>query len=85
MKFKVELNPFKQKAIVSTNISGQLHSVEIYYEDIDEWNSFKINGQEFDIQFHYDDEFLVPIYPIEDNKVDYSKTCETELTFKLTD
>lgn len=85
MKFKVEINPFKQKATVSTKVNNQSHTVEIYYEDIDEWNSFKVNGQEFDIQFHYDAEFLVSIYPIENDRIDYSKTCEVELTFKLTD
>ena len=85
IKFKVEVNPFKRKAIINSTIGKIQYTKIIYYEDIDEWSSFEFGEKTFDIQFHYDAEFLVFIYPVEENKVDYTKPYEVELTFKMTD
>lgn len=85
IKFKVEVNPFLKKAVINSKICKIQYTKIMYYEDIDEWNSFEFGRKKFDIQFHYDAEFLVSIYPVEENKVDYTKPYEVLLTFKMTD
>ena len=85
IKFKVQVNPFKKEAIINTKIGKTQYTKIIYYNDIDEWNSFEFAGNVFDIHFHYDAEFLVSIYPVENNKVDFSKPFAVKLNFKLTD
>jgi hypothetical protein len=85
IKFKVEVNPFLRKVVINSKIGKILYTKIIYYEVIDEWNSFEFDGKPFDIQFHYDAEFLVSIYPVEENKVDYTKPYDVELIFKMTD
>lgn len=84
-KFNVEVNPFKRKAIINSKIGKIEYSKIIYYEDIDEWNSFEFGEKTFDIQFHYDAEFLVSIYPVNNAKVDYTKPYDVKLTLKMTD
>ena len=83
IKFKVEVNPFLKKAIINTKIDAIDYTKIIYYEDIDEWSSFEFNGKIFDIQFHYDSEFMVSIYHVENNKVDYNKQYDVELIIQL--
>jgi len=83
--FKVEVNPFLRKASINSKIGKVNYTKILYYSENDEWNSFEFAGQVFDIQFHYDAEFLVSIYPVENNKVDYTKPFKVELTFKMTD
>lgn len=85
IKFKVQVNPFKKIATISTKLNRKGFSTELYYEDIDEWNTFEMDGNTFDIHFHYDAEFLVSIYPVINNKVDYTKKHNVELSFKMTD
>ncbi len=85
IEFKVQVNPFIKEAIINTKIGVIEYTHKMYYEDIDEWKSFEFCGQTFDIHFHYDAEFLVSIYPVEGNKVDFSKPFKVELTFKMTD
>lgn len=85
IKFKVEVNPFKRKAVINSKIGKFQYTKIMYYEDIDQWDSFEFNEKIFDIHFHYDAEFLVSIYPVEENKVDYTKPYKVELTFKMTD
>ena len=85
IKFKVQVNPFKKIAIISTHINKKLFTMSMYYENIDEWNSFELDGITFDIHFHYDAKFLVSIYPVKNNKVDYTKQYSVNLSFKMTD
>jgi hypothetical protein len=85
IKFKVEVNPFLRKAVINSKIGKILYTKIIYYEDIEEWNSFEFGDKTFDIEFKYEAEFLVSIYPVENNKVDYTKPYKVELTFKMTD
>ena len=83
--FKVQVNPFKREAIINSKIGTIQYTRSIYFDDIDEWNSFEFGENIFDIHFHYDAEFLVSIYPVENNVVDYTKPFEVELTFKMVD
>ena len=85
IKFKVQVNPFKKIALISTYINKILFIRSMYYENIHEWNSFEMDGIIFDIHFHYDAEFLVSIYPVKNNKVDYTKQYSVNLSFKMTD
>ena len=85
IKFKVQVNPFKKIAIISTHFNKKLFTKLMYYDNIDEWNSFEMAGITFDIHFHYDAEFLVSIYPVKNNKVDYTKQYSVNLSFKMTD
>jgi hypothetical protein len=82
-KFKVEVNPFIREAIIKSIINDVEHTLEMYYEDVDEWNGFMLDGKHFDIHFDYDEEFSVSIYEIKDNIARYDNSCEVELTIKL--
>ena len=85
LDFKVKVNPFTRSVNINVDFKGITYTIATGYEDIDEWNAFEFGGQTFDIHFHYDAEFLVSIYPVEDNKVDFPKPFKVELTFKMTD
>jgi len=86
MKFKVEVNPFKKKAIIKTMIGGFDFTKEIYYKELDEWNSFQVVGERvFDIHFHYDEEFTVSIYLVNDGCLPRYTPCIVELTIKLSE
>lgn len=83
--FNVEVNPFLQKGIITTEIDTVLHSVIIYYNEVDEWNSFDINGQVYDIHFYYSSEFTVSIYPVIKDVTDYESPCKVRLKIVLKD
>jgi hypothetical protein len=85
INFKVQVNPFTKKTVINTKIGKIEYTKILYYEDIDQWDSFELAGETFDIHFHYDAEFLVSIYPVENNKVDFEKPYKVKLTFKMTD
>ena len=85
INIKVEVNPFLNKATINSKIKNILYTKIIYYECIDDWNSFSFNNMVFDIHFHYDAEFSVTIYPVKNNKIDYSKNYKVDLIIKLTD
>ena len=85
IRFNVEVNPFLQKGIITTEIDTVLHSVIIYYNEVDEWNSFDINGQVYDIHFYYSSEFTVSIYPVIKDVADYENHCKVKLKIVLKD
>ena len=85
IRFNVEVNPFLQKGIITTEIDTVLHSVIIYYNEVDEWNSFDINGQVYDIHFYYSSEFTVSIYPVIKDVADYENPCKVKLKIILKD
>ncbi len=85
MKFNAIVNPFLHEVKLTCKDKKTTHEIVFNYESIDEWNSFEIDGKTFDIQFHYDAEFLISIYPVENNKVDFSKSQNVKIKFKLTD
>lgn len=85
IKFKVQVNPFAKIAVITTKINRVLFERKMYYENIDEWNSFEMNQKTYDIHFHYDAKFLVSIYGVTNNIVDYTKQYKVILTFKMTD
>lgn len=84
-KFKVQVNPFTQEAIIKTKIGSTEFSHIMYYEEADEFNSFEIDDYVFDIHFHYDQEFTVSIYPVIDNVADYINNCDVKLTLQLSE
>lgn len=85
IKFKVVINPFTQKAIVSTTINDVLHIKIIHYKEIDEWNAFTIDNMVFDIHFHYDVKFEVSIYPVINGTADVLNWYEVELILKTSE
>ena len=85
IRFNVEVNPFLNKGIITTEIDTVLHSVIIYYNEVDEWNSFDINGQVYDIHFYYSSEFIVNIYSVNKDVADYEYPCKVKLKIVLKD
>lgn len=85
LKFRVQVNPFTRSVSINVLSKGITYILVTGYEDIDEWNSFELMGRAFDIQYHYEAEFLVGIYDVVDGKVDYEAQHDVELTIKLTD
>lgn len=85
MKFKVEVNPFKKQAIINAKIGVVSYTKEIYYQEVDEWKSFQFGDHVFDIHFHYDEEFTVSIYKVEEDCLMQYIPCLVELTIKLSE
>lgn len=85
MKFKVEVNPFKKQAIINAKIGVVSYTKEIYYQEVDEWNSFQLGDHVFDIHFHYDEEFTVSIYLINEGSLMQYIPCLVELTINLSE
>jgi hypothetical protein len=77
--FKVEVNPFLRTAKIESVFSNVTYTQELSYTDLDEWNSFEMAWECFDIHFLYDDKFKVSIYPIEDEVADYTRHCIVHL------
>lgn len=85
IRFNVEVNPFLQKATITTEIDGVSYTIIRHYNEIDEWDSFEINGQVYDIHFCYDSEFTVSIYPVIKDVADYENPCKVKLKIVLKD
>jgi hypothetical protein len=85
MKFQVIINPFKHEAIIKTKMGNTKYSKTMYYFNNDEWNSFDIIGQLFDIHFCYDKKFTVSVYTVKDSQTNYEVNHDIKLTIKLTD
>lgn len=85
LSFNVEVNPFLHTVSINTEVNDCVYTICTGYESLDDWNSFEIAGKTFDIHYLYEAEFLISIYPVEENKVDYSKEQKVNLTIKLTD
>jgi hypothetical protein len=83
MKFKVEVNPFKKQAIINAKIGVVNYTKEIYFQEFDEWNAFELGDHVFDIHFHYEDEFSVSIYLVNEGYLLRHTPCLVELTIKL--
>jgi hypothetical protein len=85
MKFKVEVNPFKKQAIINAKIGVVSYTKEIYFQEFDEWNAFEFGDHVFDIHFHYEDEFSVSIYLVNEGYLLRHTPCIVELTIKLSE
>lgn len=64
-EFKVTINPFLQ----TITIEGRLHNlinqeIELTYNELDEWNSFELFGDMYDIHLLYDTKPQVSIYQV---------------------
>jgi hypothetical protein len=85
MKFKVEVNPFKKQAIINAKIGFISYTKEIYFQEFDEWNTFEFGCHVFDIHFHYEDEFSVSIYRVNEGYVLRRIPCIVELKINLSE
>ena len=85
LDFKVKVNPFTRSVNINVDFKGITYTIATGYEDIDQWDTFELMGRTFDIQYHYEAEFLVSIYDVIDGKIDYESSHNVELTIKLTD
>jgi len=85
IRFNVEVNPFLQKATITTEIDGVSYTIIRHYNEIDEWDSFEINGQVHDIHFCYDSEFSVSIYPVIKDVADFENPYKVKLKIVLKD
>ena len=85
LNFKVQVNPFTHSVSINVTSKGITYTLVTGYEDIDQWDTFELMGRTFDIQYHYEAEFLVGIYDVVNGKIDYEAQHNVELTIKLTD
>ena len=85
LDFKVKVNPFTHSVSINVTSKGITYTLVTGYEDIDQWDTFELMGRTFDIQYHYEAEFLVDIYDVVNGKIDYEAQHNVELTIKLTD
>lgn len=85
-EFKVTVNPFSGKVIIQTTINATLHEEELMYSNEgSSFDYFEILGQRYNINYQYDDKFIVTIHPIEDDEVQYANPCTVLLHIKLTE
>jgi hypothetical protein len=83
--FSLEVNPFRKSISLKCVICEVEYTRELYYEELDDWQTFEIHGRTFDLHNYYDAEFLVEIFEVVDNLIDLSAPLKTNLTIKLTD
>lgn len=86
IRFKVTVNPFEMTAKVLAMISENEkdnQEIEFTFKDFDWWDGFKVNGKEFDIHIHYDEEFTTSIYAYENGVGNYDNCLEVELYLQL--
>jgi hypothetical protein len=79
LKFKVFVNSFFRTA----EITHKDETIEMNFETLDEWNAFKMNGKDFDIHFHYDEEFSVSIYDVQDGQINTDNWHSVKLKLKM--
>jgi hypothetical protein len=79
-QFEVAVDPFRRSAHIARIREGQelekdpakrrygnvLYDVihELYFRDLDEWQSFEIDGKHYDVHFLYEDDFTLNIYEV---------------------
>jgi hypothetical protein len=83
--FSLEVNPFRKSISLKCVIDEVEYTRELYYEELDDWQTFQVGGRRFDLHNYYDAEFLVEIFEVVDNLIDLSAPLKTRLTFKLTE
>jgi len=83
--FKVVVNAFTKQAEISTKIKGVEYEITKFFDEIDEWQSFKIDKKEYDIHFHYDEKFSVSIYPVQNGSAQTSNSCKVNLKITIKD
>lgn len=66
--FRVDVNPFTLIAEFEARINKQEYRAEIKYDPLDygTWYSFSMGDDVFDVQFLYDNEFIVKIEDAKD-------------------
>jgi hypothetical protein len=85
-KFNVTVNPFSHTIVVSSKTRTGYQEVELVADSLmDEWSSFEIGSNVYDIHFYYDQEFSVSIYDAEDNAEAYQNSHSVKLIIKLKD
>lgn len=70
---KVIINPFTKRVLVL----DKKEEVELYYEHVDEWLSFTLNNQVYDIHILYDSGLDVSTYNVIDGVVDYENSVKS--------
>jgi hypothetical protein len=85
--FNVILNPFTKEIRATHHTSkSETYEKELSYQEIDEWQSFKIDGAVFDLHILYDEKLTVSIYRINEDFPDcYTDSIKVNLTIKLTE
>ena len=78
--FDVFVSPFEKKVTISRIKEGQELEIdpakrrsgsllcdyveELYFRDLDEWQSFEMDGKVYDVHFLYEDDFTLNIYEV---------------------
>jgi hypothetical protein len=79
-QFEVTVNPFKRSVHIGRIKEGQELEIdpakrrngnvlydfveELYFRDLDEWQSFEMDGKYYDVHFLYEDDFSLNIYEV---------------------
>jgi hypothetical protein len=81
--FDVFVSPFEKEVTISRIKEGQElekdpakrrsgsllcdYVEELYFRDLDEWQSFEMDGKVYDVHFLYEDNFSLNIYEVKEN------------------
>lgn len=65
-KFYITVNPFTHECIITVYSDSCTYTRSIYYEQIDEWTTVEIAGQEYDIHILYDESFWIYVTKVEE-------------------
>lgn len=52
---KAKINPFTREAEITIVNKNVTHIVELYFDDLDEWQGFEVDGRCYDSHFIYED------------------------------
>ena len=82
-QFEVTVNPFERSVHIGRIKEGQELEInpakrrngdlrydfveELYFRDLDEWQSFEMDGKYYDVHFLYEDDFSLNIYEVKEN------------------
>jgi len=83
MKIKALVNPFFKQVDLTLIENDCENSVCLFFDDTDEWKSFKVGKVVYDIHFFYEEnsELLICVYyPNSDGTIEEIK-CDIEIKF----
>lgn len=83
---KAKINPFTREAEITIVNKNVTHIVKLYFDDLDEWQGFKVDGRCYDAHFLFEESnhFFFDVYLVkEDTQNEYNVNLVKQLTITL--
>jgi hypothetical protein len=83
---KAKINPFTREAEITIVNKNVTHIVKLYFDDLDEWQGFKVDGRCYDAHFLFEDSnhFFFDVYLVKEGiQNNYDLNLVKQLTITL--